>query len=465
MPHDLLSGTTLRTRTAGAVADDRLRATLHHVTDRLADSRLTGAATIGNWEELRTAARAVRADVIARLPEILERLADNWERNGGHVFWAADAEEARRYVTDLAARHGARTVVKSKSMATEEIGLNDALAAQGVEVVETDLGEWIIQLADQPPSHIIAPAIHLTRDDVADIFNEQPASGGALSNVPEELCAFARQELRQKFLQADLGISGCNMAVAETGSMVLVTNEGNGRMVTSLPRVHVAVMGMERVVETWEQLDLILTLLPRAATGQDLSVYTTQVTGPRRSGEVDGPDELHLVILDNGRSELIGSEMQEMLNCIRCGACLNVCPVYRQVGGHAYGWCYSGPMGAVLIPLLNHAEEAGELSGASTLCGACYEACPVKIPLQDLLLTLRRQRNEREAPRAQRAAWKAWATAWSHPSSYRASTGAAAKVGRVLPTRLFPDGWTAGREIPRARSGRSFRSRFARGEI
>ena len=328
MSHELLVGTTLRRRTADAVADDHLRSTLQYVTDRLATSRQAGAGLLDNWEELRTAARALRADTIARLPEILERLADNWERNGGHVFWAADAEEARQHIAAIAARHGARKVVKSKSMATEEIGLNELLEARGVEVVETDLGEWIIQLADQPPSHIIAPAIHLTRDDVQDIFNKEPASGGGLSNVPEELCAFAREQLRQEFLSADIGISGCNVAVAETGSMVLVTNEGNGRMVTSVPKVHVAVMGMERVVETWEQLDLLMTLLPRAATGQDLSVYCTQVTGPRRAdeGEVDGPDELHLVILDNGRSELIGGEFQEMLNCIRCGACLNVCP-------------------------------------------------------------------------------------------------------------------------------------------
>jgi L-lactate dehydrogenase complex protein LldF len=465
LSHDLLTGTTLRQRTASATADQRLRTTLQYVTDRLATSRVAGAGGLDNWEALRDAARAQRADIIARLPDILAQLADRWEANGGKVFWAADAEEARRYVSQVVARRQAKVVVKSKSMATEEIGLNDVLEAQGVEVVETDLGEWIIQLADQPPSHIIAPAIHLTRDDVRDIFNREPASAGALSNVPEELCAFAREQLREKFLAADVGISGCNMAVAETGSMVLVTNEGNGRMVTSLPPVHIAVMGMERVVETWEQLDLIMALLPRAATGQDLSVYTTQVTGPRRPGEIDGPDELHLVILDNGRSELIGGEFQEMLNCIRCGACLNVCPVYRQVGGHAYGWCYSGPMGAVLIPLLNRAEEAGELSGASTLCGACYDACPVKIPLQDLLLALRRKRVAEEAPRTQRLAWKAWATAWSHPTTYRASAAAAAGVGRVLPTKLFPEAWAAGREVPRARHGPSFRQRLARGEI
>ena len=366
----------------------------------------------------------------------------------------------------IADRHNVRAVVKSKSMVTEEIGLNDALAEHGVEVVETDLGEWIIQLADQPPSHIIAPAIHLTRQDVADIFNRHAPGGGDLAPDPDALCAFARQSLREKFLAADMGISGCNLAVAETGSMVLVTNEGNGRLVTSLPKVHVAVMGMERIVESWEQVDLLVSLLPRAATGQELNVYVNQITGPakRAQGEIDGPDELHLVILDNGRSDLIGGEFQEMLNCIRCGACLNVCPVYRQIGGHAYGWCYSGPMGAVLIPLLNQAEEAGELSNASTLCGACYDACPVKIPLQDLLLSLRRSRKD-DKPKAEQLAWKAWAMAWSNPTAYRLSTESAAKIGRVLPAKAFPDGWTGGREIPRARKGRSLRAKLAKGEL
>jgi L-lactate dehydrogenase complex protein LldF len=460
--HDLLAGTTLRGRASGAVGDEHLRSALRHVTNLLAENRLNAAASLDNWEELRDAARSMRAGIIARLPEVLDRLATNWEGNGGQVFFAADAAEARHYIADLAASRGVRRVVKSKSMATEEIGLNAELEAGGVEVTETDLGEWILQLNEEPPSHIIAPAIHLTRHDVAGIFKEQ--AGADLPADPQELCEFARVSLRDRFLGAEMGVSGCNTAIAETGSMVLVTNEGNADLTTSLPRIHVVVMGMERVVETWDQLDLLMALLPRAATGQELSVYTTQITGPRRAGEVDGPDELHLVILDNGRSDLIGGEFQEMLNCIRCGACLNVCPVYRQIGGHAYGWCYSGPMGAVLTPLLHHASEAGELSGASTLCGACYDACPVKIPLQDLLLALRR-RNAAEAGWQERLAWRAWAEAWSRPATYRASTEAAARAGRVLPAKAFPDAWAAGREIPRARKGPSFRARFARGEI
>jgi L-lactate dehydrogenase complex protein LldF len=387
--------------------------------------------------------------VLARLPELLERLADAVEDAGGMVAFAADAAEANRYVVDVARRRGARLVAKSKSMITEEIGLNSALEAEGIEVVETDLGEWLLQLAGEPPSHIVAPAVHMTRSDIARLLHEH---GRAESDgTPEELTAYARARLRERFLAADVGVSGCNFAVAETGTVCLVTNEGNGRMVTSLPPVHVAVMGMERVVDDWDQLDLMMSLLPRAATGQDLSVYTTMVTGPRGSGERDGPDEFHLVIVDNGRSRLLGSEFSEMLSCIRCGACLNVCPVYRRIGGHAYGSVYSGPMGAVLSPLL-FGGEACELRFASSLCAACYEVCPVMIPLQDLLLGLRR-RDRESAARSERILWRAWAWAWSRPRWYRFTTRLAALAGRYVPARLVPR-WYPGRDVPRPDRGR-----------
>jgi L-lactate dehydrogenase complex protein LldF len=415
-----------------------------------------------NWEALREAARSIRADIMQRLPEVLGRLADNVEARGGHVFWAADAAEADDYVASVAKRTDAKLAVKSKSMASEEIHLNAALQAQGVEVVETDLGEWIIQLAGETPSHIIAPALHKTRHDVAELFSK--IAGGDVSDVPAELCAFARARLREKFLNADLGITGVNFGVAETGTVMTVTNEGNGRMVSSLPRTHVAIMGMERVVETWTQLDVVLALLTRAATGQPISVYVTAVTGPRRAGEVDGPDEFHLVILDNGRSGILGTEFQEALHCIRCGACLNVCPVYRQIGGHAYGSVYSGPIGAVLTPLLQDTPEAKELSGASSLCAACWQACPVKIPLQDLLLLLRARRKP-EARAAEHAAWKAWAAAWSSPRTYRASTRLAATAARIVPESLGPRAWSRSRTLPRPPSGPSFRKRFETGRI
>jgi L-lactate dehydrogenase complex protein LldF len=352
-------------------------------------------------------------------------------------------------------------------MATEETGLNEALADAGCTVVETDLGEWIIQLAEQTPSHIIAPAVHLDRHQVHDIFTSRDGAPDDLGTTPDELAGYARRRLRARYLEADLGISGCNFAVAETGSIVMVTNEGNGRLCTSVPRVHVAVMGMERLVESWDQLDLMVNLLARHGTGQHLTTYTNVVTGPRRAGEVDGPDEFHVVILDNGRSDILGGEFHEALACIRCGACLNVCPVYRQVGGHAYGWVYSGPIGAVLTPLLAHAHpEAAELANASTLCGACMDACPVAIPLQDLLLGLRR-RSASDASSAEHAAWRLWSRAWSRPLTYRASLKAAA-TGRVL-TRWVGrlpglNRWGDGRTtlVPAARS---FTDRWKAGEV
>ncbi len=460
---DMLRGTSLRGRARDAVGNDGLRRALALATDNMAAKRTgAGAQQVTNYEELREAARWIRSRVLANLPDVLGELADNVERRGGHVHWATTAEDASGYVAEVAARTGAKLAAKSKSMASEEIHLNDVLQSGGVEVIETDLGEWIIQLAGETPSHIIAPAIHKTRGDVARLFEE--VAGRPLSEVPEELCEFARTTLRESFLRADLGISGVNFGIAETGSVAIVTNEGNGRMVTSIPKVHVAIMGMERVLRTWEEFDVLLALLPRAATGQEITSYMTAVTGPRRPGEVDGPDEFHLVILDNGRSDVLGTEFQEILHCIRCGACLNVCPVYRQIGGHAYGWVYSGPVGAVLTPLLNRAEEAGELSGASSLCSACWDACPVKIPLQDLLLGLRRKKSA-DASITERAAWRAWAAAWSRPSVYRASTTGAASATRLLPERFAPNRWTDGRTLPRPPKGRGFRARWERGEL
>jgi L-lactate dehydrogenase complex protein LldF len=408
----------------------------------------------------------MRNDVLARLPGVLERFADNVVKNGGHVHWSPDAADANAYVGAVAARTGARTVVKGKSMATEETGLNEALEAAGTEVVETDLGEWIIQLAHQTPSHIIAPAVHLDRYQVRDIL-EKVEPGTKLEADPDHLAAFARRTLRERFLAADLGITGCNIAVAETGSVVLVENEGNGRLSTTVPRVHIAIMGLERIVDTWDEADLLLNLLARSGTGQHLSTYTNILTGPRREGEADGPDELHVVILDNGRADILGTELHEILNCIRCGACLNVCPVYRQVGGHAYGWVYSGPVGAVLTPLLAGQQHgADELPAASTLCGACMDACPVMIPLQDLLLSLRRRRAS-HAGAPERSAWKAWAATWSRPRAYRASQRAAT-TGRSLAglTSRAPGlrAWAGTRTPPRP-AARTFTDRWRAGEV
>jgi L-lactate dehydrogenase complex protein LldF len=426
--------------------------------DRFTAKRQRGLEGLADVDDLRAAARAMKADVLADLPALLGRLADRVLDRGGHVCWARTGQEANQYVRNLAAERAVDVVAKAKSMATEETGLTEALEGEGHRVVETDLGEWIIQLARETPSHIIAPALHRNRYSIADVFRDE-AEAGAIEAEPEALNAFARERLREVFLAAGIGVSGVNVAVAETGSIVLVTNEGNGRMVTSLPPVHVAVMGMERIVASWDQLDLLVNLLARSATGQPLTSYTSVITGPRGEGEADGPEEFHLVILDNGRSELLGGEFHEMLACIRCGACLNVCPVYRQVGGHAYGWVYSGPMGAVLTPLLDGSGDHDDLSGASTLCGACMDACPVQIPLQDLLLALRRRRAE-DAGRMERAGWRAWAEAWSSPAGYRASTrvaGWAGGLGRHAPGARR---WADGRTAP-APARRRFRDRWA----
>ncbi|MDX1620350.1 MAG: LutB/LldF family L-lactate oxidation iron-sulfur protein [Nitriliruptorales bacterium] len=462
MSHELLAGTTLRQRATHALADEQLRRTLRTTTAYRDGLRRQAEAGLTNHPELRAAARRVRSQNLAKLPELLDQVATRWEDNGGTVFFAQDAREANAYIVDVALEHDVTSAVKSKSMLTEELRLNDALVAAGIEVTETDLGEWIVQLAEQPPSHILTPAVHLTRSDIRELF--EPVAGRDLSDVPEELTAFAREELRRRFLAADLGITGCNFAVAQTGTVTLVMNEGNGRMVTTLPPLHIAVIGMERVVETWGELDLMLHLLPRAATGQDVTVYVNHLSGPRRAGELDGPKESHLVIVDNGRSGMLGSEFQEMLHCIRCGACLNTCPVYRQIGGHAYGWTYSGPMGAVLAPLLHELPEAKELPQASSLCGACHDACPVGIPLQDLLLGLRRHETQSAASSAEDAAWRAWAAAWSRPATYRATTAAAARLGRFVPPGLLPDAWTDSRAAPRPDPGGGFRARFRRGE-
>jgi L-lactate dehydrogenase complex protein LldF len=440
----------LRARTRAALAQPLLRQNLRRATDRFMQVRAAAFAQLADAEALRATARALRARTLARLPELLEQFADRLLARGAHVHWASDAASARRYIGQVAARHGVRKVVKSKSMASEEIGLNRYLEGLGVQVVETDLGEWIIQLADETPSHILAPAIHKDRRQIAALFGQ--VAGSPLPEEPARLTAFARARLREEFLSADMGISGVNFGVAASGSLVLVTNEGNGRLVTSLPRVHVAVMGMERLVADLAELDVLLALLARSATGQPLSCYTSIISGPRRAEEADGPEELHVVILDNGRSALLGSEFQEALHCIRCGACLNVCPVYRQIGGHAYGWVYSGPIGAVLTPLLLPASAAAqELPRASSLCGACWQACPVGIPLQDLLLALRRRRPPEGA--AERLVWRAWARLWASPRLYRWSLRALhalAPLARLPGVGRLPlvSRWAAGRALP-----------------
>ena len=341
-------------------------------------------------DAMRDRARQIRLHTLGQLDTYLARLADSVEAAGGTVFWAADAEEANGYIRRLAADRGVQTIVKSKSMVTEEIELNDALEADGRRIVETDLGEFIIQLAKDKPSHIIAPVLHKTRFEIGELFAKELNVG--YTDDPFELNAIARGYLREIFLSADMGISGVNFAAADTGTMVTVTNEGNARLSTTAPPIHVAVMGMERVVPSVEDMAVMLEVLARSATGQRLTVYTNFVTGPRRPGDPDGPEEFHLVILDNGRSRILGSSAAEILGCIRCGACLNVCPVYRHTGGHAYGNTYSGPVGAVLAPMLM--DGFSDLAYASSLCGACKDICPIRIDIPSMLLELRAEFTE-----------------------------------------------------------------------
>lgn len=444
---------TLRERTAAAVADTELGANLRTSAASWAKGQEKVRAE-NPFAEMRAQAAAIRADNIRRLPELLQQLEERVRAAGGTVVRVPDADAACRYVVDLAQARGASLVAKSKSMATEEIKLNEALEQAGVRVVETDLGEWILQLAGQHPAHIVAPAVHLSKQEVADIFMRE--SGETLPVEREALVAYARRRLREEFAAADIGISGVNMAVAQTGTIVVVENEGNGRLVTALPRIHVAVMGMERVVADWEQAAHLLQVLPMAAISEDAATYVNLITGPRRADEGDGPEEFHLVILDGGRGALRGTAFEEALHCIRCGACLYSCPMWRTVGGQAYGSPYSGPIGAVITPLLEgmRGERSSELPFLSSLCGACHEACPVGIPLHDLLVRLRGATTSPPHRRARRA-FGLWSRMWSHPVAYRASVVAARLGLRLLgrrgwARRLPGPGalWTSHRDFP-----------------
>ncbi len=406
-----------------ALKDPKLKKSLVNFTDKVRASRKKAVDEVSDWEKLRAEARRIKEDAIENLDNYLLELEKSICSVGGEVHWAKDAEEASAIVVDIARKNNVRNVVKSKSMATEEIELNKHLISNGIDTVETDLGEYIVQLCEDHPFHIIAPAIHKTKKDISKLFSEK-------FDVPEyqesqELTNIARKKLREKFLSADMGISGVNFAVPETGTIVIVENEGNARLTTTFPDIHVAVMGIEKIVPKFEQLSIFLSLLARNATGQKSSTYVSLITGPSRAGDTDGPRQFHLVLLDNGRSEIAKSEeTRESLYCIRCGACLNICPVYRQVGGHSYGWVYSGPIGAVITPQLNDLHKTKDLPFASSLCGACKDVCPVKINFPHLLLSLRQKIVERTGKRfdisklMEKAAFWVWSFVFSRPFYY-----------------------------------------------
>ena len=450
-----------------ALDNKSMREAIKKATTILKNNRLKASEEMGDWDEWRQRGKDIRSHVIDNLDYYLKQFADNVRDKGGKVHFADRADDVIKVVTQIIEQHQAKTVAKSKSMISEEVHLNKALHDRGVEAIETDLAEYIIQLAEEPPSHIIVPAIHKNRREIAELFTKE--AGKEIKSDTPSLNAFARKTLREKFLTADIGLTGCNFGVAETGSIALVTNEGNGRMVTTLPKVHIVLMGMERIVPTFSDLEALLNLLPRSATGQKYTSYTSIISGPRQPGELDGPEEMHVIIVDNGRTNMLGEkDFQEALRCIRCGACFNVCPVYRQIGGHAYGSVYSGPIGAVITPLLNNnLNNWGELPYASSLCAACSEACPVMIPLHELLVKLRYRRFKAGyTPRIEHMAFKVWRHYFGNPRRYRFAFKSGYYLQRPImrgnhleggPTPL--SGWTNSRYFP-AVAQRPFRQRW-----
>lgn len=427
-------------RAGRAVADRELHDSISLFTGKTLGGRKANLAALPEAPELRERAYHIKQETMANLGTYLERMAGEIEGRGGNVHFAEDGESVVRYIGELARRRGSKVITKSKSMATEEIELNRRLEEDyddlGLEIVETDLGEWIAQLAGDTPSHIVGPILHMNKSRIARILSEN--AGEELPSDVKALAGYARKRLREKFLASDIGISGANFGVAETGTICMVTNEGNGRLVTSVPPVHVVVIGIEKLVPAFRDLSVFTRLLARNGTGQKLTVYTNFITGPRGAGESDGPEELHVVFLDNGRSRLLGTEFEEALYCIRCGSCLNVCPVYRQTGGHAYGSTYSGPIGAVITPLLNGDDPGSrDLPHASSLCGACSETCPVGIPLHELLLKLRnRQVEDGLAGKAEELVFKGFEKTMRSPKLY----GLTKKAGRVAQKAVVKDG-------------------------
>jgi L-lactate dehydrogenase complex protein LldF len=460
-----ISSPTFSENAHKALRDPLLQEALDKTRGGFATKRLTAVARLPEFEDLRDQAKAIKDHVLENLDWYLERYEQKVMRAGGKVHWARDAEEARRIVLDLCRGFGARSVTKGKSMIGEEIAINDYLEANGIEPVETDLGEYIIQLRHEAPSHIIAPAIHLTKGQIEETFREVHAHLDPKRALEEAraLVAEARAILREKFLAADVGITGANFLIAETGSSVIVTNEGNGDLTQLLPKAHIVLASIEKIVPTLEDAAALLRVLGRSATAQDMSVYTSFSTGPRRKDDPDGPGEYHVVLLDNGRSALLGSEFQDMLRCIRCGACMNHCPVYGAVGGHAYGWVYPGPMGAVLTPSLIGIENAKHLPNASTFCGKCESVCPVKIPLPALMRHYREREWQRNlSPPAVRWGLRLWAFFAKRPWFYHFFAGIAAQVLGLLGRRQgsfynlpLAGGWTATRDMP-APEGRTF---------
>ncbi len=448
-----------------ALGNEQLQRALKNVETGFVAKRAAAAEQLPEFDALRDNARDIKNHTLAHLDLYLEAYEKKVTESGGHVHWAEDAEHARQIILEICRKRNAKTVTKGKSMITEEIGLNDFFIEQGVEPVETDLGEYIIQLRGETPSHIIAPAVHLNKEQVEGDFRRVHTHLPTERDLtePVSLLSEAREVLRKRYFEADVGITGANFLIAETGSSVIVTNEGNGDLTQTLGKCHVVVASLEKVVPTLDDCSQILRLLARSATGQDMSVYTTFSTGPKRAEDPDGPEEYHVVLLDNGRTNMLGTEFQEMLRCIRCGACMNHCPVYHAVGGHAYGAVYPGPMGAVLTPSLSGIEVGGQLPNASTFCGRCESVCPMRIPLPKMMRHWREREFERNlTPMAARYGLKLWAWFAKRPRLYRFGASLAMPVisalggtKRRLHSLPLAGGWTRHRDLP-APEGRTF---------
>jgi L-lactate dehydrogenase complex protein LldF len=445
-------------------ADLAHRKIIRHGIDKYNEASERGRARFSDWQAARQRCHDIKSEAVNHLDRYLLEFEEKIKARGGHVFWAENSEEARAYITELAKKRGVRTIVKSKSMVAEEIHLTPALEKEGMQVFETDLGEFIVQLRNEPPYHIVTPAMHLTRDQISALFKEK--LGGSDSDDPPELVSVARRWLRQAFFAADMGISGANFLVADSGMIAITTNEGNADLGMSLPRIHVAIVGIEKVIPRLEDLAILWPVLATSGTGQPITSYNSLIGGPRGPNETDGPDEFHVVLLDNGRSQLLAdAEQRDVLNCIRCGACLNACPVFRSVGGHAYGTTYQGPIGSVLTPHLRGLDEYQHLSYASSLCGACTDACPVKIDLHHHLLHNRRNAvNEAHRPWTERIGFKLFR--WTTMSAGRFAFLSA--IGRMALRVLYGAGmedtlldplrpWTKYRAAPRVPAA-SFRA-------
>ncbi|WP_373088167.1 LutB/LldF family L-lactate oxidation iron-sulfur protein [Sneathiella sp.] len=454
-----------------ALNDKNIQSAFSKVKGGFPVARAKSVADLPEFDSLRDAAVDLKNHCLENLDYYLEYFEDQVILQGGMVHWCSSYAEARDVVLKICKDVNARTVTKGKSMITEEMALNDFLESNGIEPIETDLGEYIIQLAHEYPSHIIAPALHKTKDQVTELFHDHHGKYGLTERLtdPQALVNEARSVLRDKYVAADVGITGANFLIAETGSTVIVTNEGNGDLTQSLPKTHIAVSSIEKVVPTLEDASLLLRLLARSATGQEMSVYTTFSTGPKRRADLDGPSSFHVVLVDAGRSDLLGSDKQDLLRCLKCGACMNHCPVYQAVGGHTYGWVYPGPIGAALNPQMVGLEEARHLPNASTFCGRCEEVCPVRIPLPKIMRHWREEAFEKQiTPKPERWGIGLWAFFAKRPALYRIVTRlgarslrlAAGKRGRLKKLPLM-SGWTSVRDFP-APEGATFMDQWKR---